>query len=46
MLGQAPHAGLQLLFRQGVEDQVNTLGQGGKRGPHSEDHSLANLAQV
>lgn len=46
MLGQAPHTGLQLLFRQGVEDEVNTLGEGSKQGPHSEDHSPANLTQV
>lgn len=32
MLGQAPHTGLQLLFRQGVEGRVNTLGEGEQAG--------------
>lgn len=34
MLGQAAHAGLQLLLRQGVEDEVNTwAGRGVGSGP-------------
>lgn len=39
VLGQAPHAGLQLLFRQRVQNQVDTLGgRWGKDRSSSSQH--------